>query len=160
MTSHHNLVGRMVENTQPNLSNNDPFLWSPSDWTKEGCGPLEVVGVGVYRPQSYVSEPIQFVALNAPGGLRNMPMRYVRVADESKFEAVHGFPRPGGEPDGFKNLGLYRVFWKDDGGESVASIGMSTDGRLWLAPSNWLAPSLSPDWDRVDRVEALVAWGH
>ncbi len=35
--------------------------------------------------------------------------------------------------------GIYRVFWKD-GGESLASIGMSHKGLRWLAPTNWTEP--------------------
>ena len=37
--------------------------------------------------------------------------------------------------------GIYRVFWKN-GGDSVASIGMSSKGLRWLAPANWTEPAV------------------
>ena len=73
-----------------------------------------------------------------------------------------GKPRPGGVPEGFETLGLYTIHWPDQehacecpncdcvtlepGGTSVAAIGMGQDGRLWLAATNWQAPSMEPEW--------------
>ena len=36
------------------------------------------------------------------------------------------------------------VEWRDrrGGGHSVASIGRDSEGRVWIAPANWLAGSL------------------
>lgn len=52
--------------------------------------------------------------------------------------------------------GLYLVHWKE-GGTSLAAVGIRNDGRRWLAPTNWVAPS-SPDknpWPMVDRVAKI-----
>lgn len=51
--------------------------------------------------------------------------------------------------------GLYRVWWMS-GGFSVACVGMGHDGTRWLAPSNWLAPSKSPDWRDILKMEPLA----
>jgi len=32
--------------------------------------------------------------------------------------------------------GLYKVYWKG-GGSSLAAIGMTIDGKNWIAPTNW-----------------------
>ena len=36
--------------------------------------------------------------------------------------------------------GLYRLYWAS-GGSSLAAIGMTSDGRNWFAPVNWLSPT-------------------
>mgnify|MGYP003658827111 CR=1 FL=1 len=36
--------------------------------------------------------------------------------------------------------GIYRVDWKD-GGNSLAAVGVTSDGHRWLAPANWVAPN-------------------
>lgn len=38
--------------------------------------------------------------------------------------------------------GLYEVVWQDAGGTSLAAVGSDAFGRRWLAPTNWLTPSL------------------
>lgn len=43
-------------------------------------------------------------------------------------------------------FGVYRVWWKS-GGSSVASLGYFSDGRRWLAPSNWI--TLLDDYEDV-----------
>lgn len=65
-------------------------------------------------------------------------------------------------PHGISKTGVYRVYWKDGGGCSVASIGCLHDGRLWMAPANW--STKEPDgiatdryWDRVARVELIMS---
>ena len=37
--------------------------------------------------------------------------------------------------------GLYRVFWKR-GGSSLAAVGVTREGGRWLAPINWVEPTL------------------
>ena len=34
-------------------------------------------------------------------------------------------------------IGVYKIKWKG-GGSSLASIGCDAQGRLWMAPSNWI----------------------
>jgi hypothetical protein len=33
--------------------------------------------------------------------------------------------------------GVYRIYWKS-GGSSVASVGRTAIGSVWMAPSDWL----------------------
>ena len=35
--------------------------------------------------------------------------------------------------------GVYKIFWKYDGGSSLASVGRLHDGTPWFAPSNWVS---------------------
>ena len=37
-------------------------------------------------------------------------------------------------------LGLYKIHWKKKygGGKSLTSIGYTSDGTRWIAPSNWV----------------------
>ncbi len=52
--------------------------------------------------------------------------------------------------------GLYRIQWKDDDRKSLAAVGIGADGRRWLAPTNWIAPSTSKEiWRMVLNVEQL-----
>ncbi len=51
-------------------------------------------------------------------------------------------------------LGLYRVWW-ETGGSSLASIGQGPDGTRWIAPTNWVAPALTLDWDEVLHLEPI-----
>ncbi len=51
-------------------------------------------------------------------------------------------------------LGLYRVWWKS-GGSSLAAVGNGSDGTRWLAPTNWIEPTTSPDWDEVLKMEPI-----
>jgi hypothetical protein len=55
-------------------------------------------------------------------------------------------------------LGLYRVHWKNDGGVSLAAIGMNRDGSRWIAPVNWIEPAtltaeIQDDIEMVEVVE-------
>ena len=51
--------------------------------------------------------------------------------------------------------GVYRIYWKS-GGYSVASIGRLSNGDVWLAPSNWVKPSLDiKTWKSVKKVELI-----
>ena len=52
--------------------------------------------------------------------------------------------------------GLYRIHWKNDGGESLAAVGMMDNGNKWLAPINWVAPTTNQKcWEMIDHVEKL-----
>ena len=37
------------------------------------------------------------------------------------------------------NDGLYFIYWRCGGG-SVAALGRTNKGEVWIAPTNWLAP--------------------
>ena len=55
-------------------------------------------------------------------------------------------------------LGLYRIFWNKGEGEGsvLAAVGMKADGDRWMAPVNWIAPSMAQDeWDSVSKVELI-----
>lgn len=41
------------------------------------------------------------------------------------------------------NNGLYFIYWKSGGG-SIAAVGRTSSGGVWVAPVNWLKPLL-PD---------------
>lgn len=61
--------------------------------------------------------------------------------------------------DEFRNLelGLYRVYWKS-GGSSLAAVGQTENGERWLAPTNWVAPSVRGEaWEDVDRVVLITS---
>ncbi|MHA2279531.1 MAG: hypothetical protein ACXAC5_01380 [Promethearchaeota archaeon] len=52
--------------------------------------------------------------------------------------------------------GLYRVFWRS-GGSSLASVGITADGGRWLAPINWVAPTVDQShWAEVVRLEHIA----
>lgn len=53
-------------------------------------------------------------------------------------------------------LGMYRVYWTE-GGTSLAAIGQHSDGRYWIAPTNWLngAHLLEPQRSKIERLELL-----
>jgi hypothetical protein len=53
--------------------------------------------------------------------------------------------------------GIYHVLWRD-GGASVAAVGMNRDGTRWLAPTNWVEPSTSTDWNAVSLMYECKAW--
>lgn len=51
--------------------------------------------------------------------------------------------------------GLYRITWKN-GGESVAAVGVCANGDRWIAPTNWIEPSVSPRaWRMVQEAKPL-----
>lgn len=50
--------------------------------------------------------------------------------------------------------GLYRIWW-DEGGSSLAAVGVTSDGKRWLAPINWVAPQSPADWSRVLRADRI-----
>ena len=57
------------------------------------------------------------------------------------------------------DIGIYRIFWKNDGGVSLAAVGQLHDGTKWLAPCNWTSEKkfiASTDyWKQVKRVEFI-----
>jgi hypothetical protein len=59
-------------------------------------------------------------------------------------------------PDMAWHPGVYRVHWAS-GGDSLATVGVTRDGKRWLAPINWIEPS-SPyeDWDAIESMELAV----
>jgi hypothetical protein len=61
-------------------------------------------------------------------------------------------------PPGVEKLGLYRIWWKS-GGYSLAAVGMGSDGRRWLAPTNWVGPSNNPDWSAVLKGDLIMTRG-
>ncbi len=56
--------------------------------------------------------------------------------------------------------GVYRIHWFE-GGSSVASVGRLHDGRVWMAPANWVAKrpdgvATEKHWHQVAKVELLA----
>lgn len=52
--------------------------------------------------------------------------------------------------------GIYRLWWKD-GGSSLAAVGITTDGKRWFAPTNWVRPdSNGAHWRDVRRAELVM----
>ncbi|MBD8556344.1 hypothetical protein IFT84_17690 [Rhizobium sp. CFBP 8762] len=54
-------------------------------------------------------------------------------------------------------LGLYRVHWKS-GGNSLAAIGMGSNGDRWIAPTNWIRPadmSSMGGWGDIEWLERI-----
>ena len=53
--------------------------------------------------------------------------------------------------------GLYRIYWKGDGGMSEAAVGRLHDGTPWFAPTNWTSKSqegiASTSWRSVSHIE-------
>jgi hypothetical protein len=59
--------------------------------------------------------------------------------------------------------GLYRVYWKGEGGgSSLAAVGSDRHGRRWLAPTNWITVESTParnPWRMVEKVELIYSKG-
>ena len=58
--------------------------------------------------------------------------------------------------------GVYRIYWNECDGYSVASIGRFPDGSCWLAPSNWISlptGSSRGGWSEVHHVELIETQG-
>lgn len=52
-------------------------------------------------------------------------------------------------------VGIYRVFW-ESGGYSITSVGVTRNGGRWLAPTNWVAPTVEQDiWSGIIKVERV-----
>lgn len=52
-------------------------------------------------------------------------------------------------------LGLYKVWWVG-GGTSECAVGQQNDGDKWLAPTNWVAPTLEQRfWRRIYRMKQI-----
>jgi hypothetical protein len=75
-----NLIGRDVEPVNMSMST-DPFWFSPLRWRELGYGPLEVVAVGCHQPTAYVSDPVDYVVVSTPAGMRNVRLQDVRLAE-------------------------------------------------------------------------------
>ena len=65
-------------------------------------------------------------------------------------------------PDAVRSLklGLYRLHWKDEGGSSLASVGVDSEGWHWFAPCNWIGfrgtyRRIVSDWQLVERAEPV-----
>jgi hypothetical protein len=62
-----------------------------------------------------------------------------------------------------KNLvnGVYLIHWKTSqgGGASLAAVGTLANGNKWLAPTNWVSPTLNQEpnnhWRKVSRVTLI-----
>jgi len=55
--------------------------------------------------------------------------------------------------------GLFVIRWKEDGGESLASVGSNSEGHRWFAPTNWINVPWF-DWDDVESVERIQVTRH
>lgn len=82
----------------------------------------------------------------------------VQPRSEAELEALPAHPLAAWRTG--LALGLHRVHW-ESGGSSLCAVGMQSDGRRWIAPCNWLAPSLDPEsdsWAEIERTELLFAY--
>ena len=51
--------------------------------------------------------------------------------------------------------GAYVLSWKT-GGASLATVGITKDGGRWLAPVNWVSPSIDQKfWRKVKNAELV-----
>lgn len=44
--------------------------------------------------------------------------------------------------------GLYEIYWKR-GGMSLAALGHTGDGEMWIAPCNWITGSQIVHWGNI-----------
>jgi len=56
--------------------------------------------------------------------------------------------------------GLYKIYWLPSG-SSLAAIGRLQDGSVWMAPTNWVAPTAEgiatvEFWEQVRKVQKLA----
>lgn len=52
--------------------------------------------------------------------------------------------------------GIYRLWWKD-GGSSLAAVGITSDGKRWFAPTNWVSPdSKGAHWRDVLKADLVM----
>lgn len=49
--------------------------------------------------------------------------------------------------------GLYKINWRE-GGYSLAAVGRDREGKVWMAPTNWVSGA-TYNWDRVGTADAL-----
>lgn len=56
------------------------------------------------------------------------------------------------------NPGLYLIHWTD-GGSSQAAIGITENGKNWIAPTNWVNGCWVGEdiWDQIARIEPIKA---
>ncbi len=107
----------------------------------------------------YTDEELEQMAHNiglTPGVYRVIDGELFRIVDgpsphirtcarkEEAAEAidVHGLP-----------TGLYRFHWRS-GGSSLVAVGMTLDGKRWVAPTNWTYP-VTP-WDEGSSFTAVL----
>jgi hypothetical protein len=75
------------------------------------------------------------------------PARIMRVTVDDGSPRAEWFDLP--------DSGLYRVHWKS-GGSSLAAIGVTDDGGRWLAPINWVKPSVAfTDWGSIEHLDRV-----
>lgn len=51
--------------------------------------------------------------------------------------------------------GVYVILWRA-GGTSIAAVGVTADGGRWLAPLNWIEPTVDQAWWRKVSAATLV----
>lgn len=49
--------------------------------------------------------------------------------------------------------GLYRIWWRS-GGDSLAAVGIASNGDRWIAATNW-CEATSTNWSEVIRIQAI-----
>jgi hypothetical protein len=83
------------------------------------------------------------------------------IASEPKDAEIPWDQRPAHPMAAWKEglpLGLYRIHWKDEG-TALAAIGMKSDGRRWIAATNWVSPCEDPMhelWTNIERAEPII----
>ena len=55
--------------------------------------------------------------------------------------------------------GLYKIYWSNgaEGGISIASLGITREGKRWIAPTNWTSPFIIEDYNDESTVRLLSA---
>ncbi len=50
--------------------------------------------------------------------------------------------------------GLYKIWWKS-GGHSLAAVGSLSNGKRWMAPTNWITVPSTTHWPIVKKVKLI-----
>jgi len=81
-------------------------------------------------------------------GKKNAGVKTSQIYNTTELELIgtHLFDKPIDIP----KAGLYRIFWKDSEGSSLASVGTDESGNAWFAPINWITVPCF-DWKLVER---------
>ena len=117
---------------------------------------------GLFNPEMMPQGPARDLLIDCRDALSALvPTPQVETRKGMSETELESLPaHPLAKWKGGLALGLHRVHW-NDGGSSLCSIGMASDGRRWIAPCNWVAPSIDATadfWQNIERTELLFAY--